>query len=44
VDPVFANQTGKFFHKAKAIDPPASTRDPDTQRRLGDACAAMTGV
>jgi NAD(P)-dependent dehydrogenase (short-subunit alcohol dehydrogenase family) len=44
LDPIFANQTGKFFHKAKAIDPPASTRDPDTQRRLWDACAAMTGV
>src|SRR4029077_19744518 len=30
--PIFANQPGMFFHKAKAIDPPASTRDPDTQR------------
>jgi NAD(P)-dependent dehydrogenase (short-subunit alcohol dehydrogenase family) len=44
LDPAFADQTGKFFHKAKAIDPPASTRDAETQRRLWDACAAMTGI
>jgi NAD(P)-dependent dehydrogenase (short-subunit alcohol dehydrogenase family) len=44
LDPAFADQTGKFFHKVKAIDPPASTRDPDTQRRLWDAAAALTGI
>ena len=44
LDPAFADQTGKFFHKAKAIDPPASTRDMDTARRLWETCAELTGL
>ena len=44
IDPRYAGVTGRFFHKAKEIDPPASTRDPETARRLWDACAELTSV
>jgi NAD(P)-dependent dehydrogenase (short-subunit alcohol dehydrogenase family) len=43
LDPAFADRSGQFFHHAKAIDPPASTRDPDVARRLWDVCAELTG-
>ena len=43
LDPVFADRSGQFFHDAKAIDPPLSTRDPDVARRLCDVSAELTG-
>jgi NAD(P)-dependent dehydrogenase (short-subunit alcohol dehydrogenase family) len=43
LDPVFADRSGQFFHHATAIDPPASTRDPDVARRLWDVAADLTG-
>ena len=43
LDPVFADRSGQFFHHAKAIDPPKSTRDPDVARRLWDVSAGLTG-
>jgi retinol dehydrogenase-14 len=44
VDPAFAGRSGLFFHNARAIDPPASTRDADVARRLWDVCAELSGV
>jgi NAD(P)-dependent dehydrogenase (short-subunit alcohol dehydrogenase family) len=43
IDPAFEGRSGQFFHHAKAIDPPASTRDPDVARRLWDVSAELTG-
>ena len=43
VDPAFEGRSGQFFHHAKAIDPPASTRDPEVARRLWDVAAELTG-
>jgi NAD(P)-dependent dehydrogenase (short-subunit alcohol dehydrogenase family) len=43
LDPAFEGRSGQFFHHAKAIDPPASTRDPDVARRLWDVSAELTG-
>jgi NAD(P)-dependent dehydrogenase (short-subunit alcohol dehydrogenase family) len=43
LDPAFEGRSGQFFHHAKAIDPPASTRDPDVARRLWDVCTELTG-
>ncbi len=43
LDPEFADRSGQFFHHAKAIDPPKSTRDPDVARRLWDVAAELTG-
>jgi len=37
----FAGQNAKFFHNARAIDPPPYTRDPEVARRLWDACASL---
>ena len=42
LDPVFADRSGQFFHHAKAIDPPKSTRDPDVARRLWNVSADLT--
>jgi len=44
LDPEFVSDSGLFYHKGRAIDPPLYTRDPDTAGRLWDACAALTGV
>ena len=44
LDPTFQGRSGQLFHHAKAIDPPASTRDPDVARRLWDVCAELTGL
>jgi NAD(P)-dependent dehydrogenase (short-subunit alcohol dehydrogenase family) len=44
LDPAFAARTGAMFHHAKEMDPPTSTRDADTARRLWEACAQLTGV
>jgi NAD(P)-dependent dehydrogenase (short-subunit alcohol dehydrogenase family) len=44
LDSAFAGVTGRFIHKAKAIDPPASTRDTETARRLWETCAELTGL
>jgi NAD(P)-dependent dehydrogenase (short-subunit alcohol dehydrogenase family) len=43
LDPDFADRSGQFFHHAKTIDPPKSTRDPDVARRLWDVAAELTG-
>jgi NAD(P)-dependent dehydrogenase (short-subunit alcohol dehydrogenase family) len=43
LDPAFEGRSGQFFHHAKAIDPPKSTRDPDVARRLWDVSAELTG-
>ncbi len=43
LDPTFAYRSGQFFHHAKAIDPPKSTRDADVARRLWDVAADLTG-
>lgn len=44
LDSSFAGDSGLFYHKGRAIDPPAYTRDPETARRLWEACATLTGV
>jgi NAD(P)-dependent dehydrogenase (short-subunit alcohol dehydrogenase family) len=44
LDPAFADRSGQFFHHAKAIDPPTSTRDPEVARRLWDVCADLTAL
>ena len=43
LDPAFEGRSGQFFHHAKAIDPPKSTRDPDVARRLWDVSAELIG-
>jgi NAD(P)-dependent dehydrogenase (short-subunit alcohol dehydrogenase family) len=43
LDPAFEGRSGQFFHHAKAIDPPKSTRDPVVARRLWDVAAELTG-
>jgi NAD(P)-dependent dehydrogenase (short-subunit alcohol dehydrogenase family) len=43
LDDEFAERSGQFFHHAKAIDPPESTRDPDVARHLWDVAADLTG-
>ncbi len=35
LDPAFEDRSGQFFHHAKAIDPPKSTRDPDVRDDSG---------
>jgi NAD(P)-dependent dehydrogenase (short-subunit alcohol dehydrogenase family) len=43
LDPAFEGRSGQFFHHAKAIAPPASTRDADVAQRLWDVSAELTG-
>jgi NAD(P)-dependent dehydrogenase (short-subunit alcohol dehydrogenase family) len=40
----FAGRNGKFFHNGREIDPPTSTRDLDTARRLWEVCAGLSGL
>lgn len=42
--PEYSGRSGLFFHKGRAIDPPAPARDPDVARRLWEICEQLTGV
>ncbi len=42
--PEFAGTTGRLFHRARQIDSPPYTRDPETGRRLWEVSARLVGL
>jgi NAD(P)-dependent dehydrogenase (short-subunit alcohol dehydrogenase family) len=44
VAPEFAGRSGRFFHRAREIDPPPYTRDPEVGRRLWEVSARLVGL
>jgi NAD(P)-dependent dehydrogenase (short-subunit alcohol dehydrogenase family) len=42
--PEFDGLSGRFFHRAREIEPPPYTRDPEIGRRLWRACAELVGL
>jgi len=42
--PEFEGLSGRFFHRARQIEPPPYTRDPDIGRRLWETCAELVGL
>lgn len=44
VAPEFAGLSGRFFHRAREIDPPPYTRDPAVGRRLWEVSARLVGL
>jgi retinol dehydrogenase 14 len=42
--PAYAGTSGRFYKSGRQIDPPRSTTDPATGRRLWAACAELTGI
>lgn len=44
LDDVYAASNGQFFHRGRAIDPPAYTRDAGVQQRLWEVSEQLAGL